>query len=101
MARLIVLGLLLAVVWNLTARWLRTVGRPSAADKEPPATRSPHEVLGVRPDASPQEIKSAYRDKIAQYHPDRLEGMAPDLLALANERTRELNDAYARLRRRR
>jgi hypothetical protein len=32
----------------------------------------PHEVLGVRPGASAQEIHQAYRERMKQYHPDRV-----------------------------
>jgi curved DNA-binding protein CbpA len=35
-----------------------------------------------------------YRRKIKQYHPDRLAGLAPELLELAEERTKALNAAY-------
>lgn len=31
---------------------------------------SPHEVLGVQPGASPQEIRAAYREAVKPLHPD-------------------------------
>ena len=52
-------------------------------------------VLGVAPSASKDEIVRKYRHKIKQCHPDRLGGLAPELLQLAEEQTKALNGAYA------
>jgi DnaJ-domain-containing protein 1 len=52
-------------------------------------------VLGVAPSASKDEIVRKYRHKIKQCHPDRLVGLAPELLHLAEEQTKALNAAYA------
>jgi len=52
-------------------------------------------VLGVAPTASKDEIARSYRHKIKQYHPDRVIGLAPEFLDLAEERTKALNEAYA------
>jgi flagellar biosynthesis GTPase FlhF len=52
-------------------------------------------VLEVASSAGKDEIVLNYRRKIKQYHPDRLTGLAPELLELAEERTKALNLAYA------
>ena len=54
--------------------------------------RDPYEVLGVSKDASPEEIKSAYRKLAKQYHPDRYIGNP--LADLAAEKFKEINEAY-------
>ncbi len=55
--------------------------------------RDPYEVLGVPRDAAPDALKAAYRQKALQYHPDRNPGDE-----LAEERFKELSEAYAVLR---
>ncbi len=52
-------------------------------------------VLGVAPSASKDEIARNYRHRIKQCHPDRVVGLAPEFLQLAEERTKALNEAYA------
>lgn len=54
-----------------------------------------HEILGVSPDAPFEAIYSAYRAKVQQYHPDRTEGLGPELRSLAARKIEELNAAYA------
>jgi DnaJ-class molecular chaperone len=50
-----------------------------------------YKLLGVSYQATPAEIKRAYRAAMKRSHPDRL---APDLRAEAESRARELNEAY-------
>jgi DnaJ-domain-containing protein 1 len=52
-------------------------------------------VLEVAPSATKDEIVSNYRRKIQQCHPDRVAGLAPEFLELAEERSKSLNAAYA------
>jgi DnaJ-domain-containing protein 1/uncharacterized membrane protein len=51
-------------------------------------------VLEIDPKAGADEIRRAYRNKIRQCHPDRVAGLAPEFIELAERRTRMLNAAY-------
>jgi DnaJ like chaperone protein len=56
--------------------------------------------LGVTPDSSEDEIKSAYRKLMLENHPDRLaaKGLPEHMRALAEERAREINVAYDQIK---
>ena len=58
-----------------------------------------HQVLGVRSDASKAEITAAYRQMVRTYHPDRTTDFLPEFRELAQQHIREINAAYARLKR--
>ena len=49
----------------------------------------PYQVLGISPDATPEEIKKAYRRKSKEYHPD----LHPDD-PIAAQKMAEVNEAY-------
>jgi DnaJ like chaperone protein len=53
-----------------------------------------HEVLRVPATASLDEIKLAYRRRIAEYHPDKTCGLGDELRMLAEERSKAINTAY-------
>jgi hypothetical protein len=57
------------------------------------------EVLGVSPEASPDEIRRCYAEKLKQYHPDRVNGLAHEIVELAERKTKELNAAFAKAKR--
>ena len=59
----------------------------------PPKTEpDPYFVLGLARDAGEAEIRAAYRDLVAKYHPDKHQGNP--LQGLAAEKMAELNRAY-------
>ncbi len=100
------LELLAVVVFFLIGYWVvdffwpkkKTADMP--ADSEMPGRsaindNAPwHEVLGVAPDATLEQIRKAYEEKSAQVHPDRVAGMGPEFGETAIRITRRINDAY-------
>ncbi len=52
----------------------------------------PYAILGVKPSASDEEVKRAYRDLVKKYHPDNYQNNP--LSDLAEEKMKEVNEAY-------
>ncbi|MBI4312620.1 MAG: J domain-containing protein [Chloroflexi bacterium] len=74
---------------------------PGYADRRAaPAARSPYEVLDVSPEATPEEVRAAYRRKVQQYHPDKVADLGPEIRDVADKRMKEINAAYEELKRR-
>ena len=58
------------------------------------AKRDVYEVLGVSKNASDAEIKKAYRKAAMQYHPDKFSGASEKEKKNAEEKFKEINEAY-------
>ena len=61
------------------------------------APLSPFSVLGVKPDANSDELQQAYRQKMHEYHPDRVATLGEELQELANRKSKEINSAYQQI----
>ncbi|HWH70820.1 MAG TPA: J domain-containing protein [Candidatus Sulfotelmatobacter sp.] len=59
-----------------------------------PGRLSCYELLGVSPLSSLAEIKTAYRNRIKECHPDRFAGMGSETQQVAEEWSKALNGAY-------
>ena len=74
------------------------IGHAFDADWLKSTRDNPYRVFGLTSDASDAEIEQAYRRLIGQYHPDRVAGAAPELQKQAEEKARDINAAYDRIR---
>jgi preprotein translocase subunit Sec63 len=52
------------------------------------------DVLGVAPDASRDDVKRAYLQKIEEFAPGRLAALGPEMRKLAEERLQQINLAF-------
>ena len=57
------------------------------------------EILGVSPDASPEEVKAAYRKLAMENHPDRVASLGPELVKVAEQKFKAIQEAYEQVRR--
>lgn len=59
-----------------------------------------YELLGIRSDATNDEVKKAWRNKAKEYHPDILrgKGVEESVVKLAEVQMRRVNDAYETIR---
>lgn len=90
--------------WLLWRNWKGRMGEAppppaSAANGAESATSDddPYAVLGVRRGATGDELRQAYRDRMAEYHPDKVAHLGPELRKLAEKKTLEIQRAYERL----
>ncbi|WP_306581195.1 co-chaperone DjlA [Dokdonella sp.] len=63
-----------------------------------PSEVDPYAVLGVANDADDAAVKRAYRKLMSQHHPDKLVDAPDEVRRRSEERAREINAAYERVR---
>src|SRR5215470_17337427 len=85
------------VIWYLMG--LITDKFSTGAPPAPPQQQSQSrpewaDVLGVAPDASRDDIKRAYLQKIEEFAPSRLAALGPEVRKLAEERLAQINLAF-------
>jgi curved DNA-binding protein CbpA len=56
--------------------------------------KSYYDLLGVRPEASAEDIKRAFRHEISRYHPDKVQHLGQEFQDLAASRAADLTRAY-------
>lgn len=76
---------------------------PKREPAKRPATeagQSPEALFELLPGQkfTPSELKSRYHELLKQSHPDRVASMGPDFKKLAEKKTKEINDAYSKLK---
>ncbi len=56
-----------------------------------------YEVLGISRSASSDAIQTAYRDRMKEYHPDKVAHLGEELQKLAHVKSQEIQRAYRQL----
>jgi uncharacterized membrane protein YkvA (DUF1232 family) len=59
--------------------------------------KDPYKILGVNRNASIDEIKKAYRKLAGKYHPDKVDHLGDEFRVLAEEKFKEIQEAYQEL----
>ena len=59
--------------------------------------RDPYEVLGLKPGAGPDEIRTAYRRAVQAYHPDKVSHLGREIQEVAEKKFVEIQAAYEKL----
>ncbi len=52
-------------------------------------------LFGLKQDCSEQDIKTAYKKIVIRFHPDRMHHLGPDMVKKAEEKMKQINQAYA------
>lgn len=100
----LVMGLLANYLRRYTRNYMAGPERGAAGPEIPDRDTSsvvndPYSILEVSRGASQDEIQTAYRARMREYHPDKVAHLGEELQKLAHERTVEIQQAYQRLRR--
>jgi len=94
------------------ARTRHTRTAHGAADREPSSSSPPNvpgpvnlerlhrETLGLTDRITPETVRKAYKERVREYHPDRVARLGIKLRVLAEEETKRINEAYAYFRKR-
>ncbi len=60
--------------------------------------RDPYQVLGIERNASQEEIKAAFKQLAMKYHPDKVQHLGEEFQVLAENRFKEIQEAYQALK---
>jgi hypothetical protein len=71
--------------------------RQEAQTEQGSSKPDPYEVLGVQRGASIDEIKAAYRELAAKYHPDKVNHLGDEFKVMAEKKFKEIQEAYQKL----
>jgi hypothetical protein len=66
-----------------------------SAGEEPAG--DPYSILGLSKNASPEEIKHAYRELANKYHPDKVSHLGEEFREIAHRKFKEIRRAYEQL----
>ena len=78
----------------MVRRMVFTRPDPAASPDTAVKPENPYEVLGLHEDCSSEEVARAYRDLAVKYHPDKVSHLGVELIELATEKFRAIQNAH-------
>jgi DnaJ-domain-containing protein 1 len=83
----------------------RTAGEPAQSGGETHSKQAkqsdrafdPYQILGIPTSSSQETIRSAYRSRMTEYHPDKVTHLGKELQELAHRKVLEIQRAYQQL----
>jgi DnaJ like chaperone protein len=66
-----------------------------------PETDSSYKILEIKPSATNEDVKKAYRRIAMKYHPDKVSHLGEDFRKTADEKFRKVNEAYEKIKKER
>jgi len=92
------------IIGYIVVTFLYSVIKPKKADTNKEETQDVetdtcielewYQILEVDKTSALEEIKKSYRNKMKEYHPDRVSGLGQEFIKLAEEKAKEINMAY-------
>ena len=98
MTRWVILLVVLFLAWRILRVGLAPRSARSGTRRREDPGWDPYAVLGVPHGASGAELTQAYRERLKEYHPDRVASLGPELRELAHRKTVEIQRAWDVLR---
>ena len=75
----------------------RSSGRADNHTDHASPEQDPYRILGLAPGASVDEIKKAYRELAVKYHPDKVAHLGEEFKSMAEQRFKQIQEAYQTL----
>ncbi len=66
-----------------------------------PSSSDPYELLGVNRGEGFEEIRRGYKEKLLQYHPDRVLHLGEEFQEMAERKTKEITEAFQKIQKER
>ncbi len=69
----------------------------ASSRQDAPGSSDPYDVLGVNRGDGLEEIRKHYKEKLLQYHPDRVAHLGRELQEVAEQKTKEITEAFQKI----